>query len=220
MILRVSFILLTWLFNLGYAKVLTVFTPCHDPTKSVQPITVTAQHQLVSTCSPSTACIRGRCSKEYTFRTFAWVSTLIPCAWDGTTSSSCTVTKTEQAVTVSRTSVLSTLTPQSPHVARTLVGDESTLSPTENVFESEWQWWTAPYDRLCPSAIPGYEGSGLCGTSCTDTKTGSFRQALNTTICERHNLDSSPTCARRSETWTTWASPNQKALLSLLSVQQ
>lgn len=220
MILRVIFVLFTWLHHLGLAQVLTVFTPCHDPTKSFQPVTITAQHQLVSTCSPSTACIKGRCSKEYSFRTFAWVSTVIPCAWDGTALSSCTVTNTEQAVTVSRTSVLSTVTSRSSNVPNPIVENKSTLFPTEKVFESKWQWWTTPYDRLGPLAIPGYNGSGLHGTTCVDTKTGSFQQSLNLTTCERHDLDSSPICARRSETWTAPASPKPEGSHALLSIQQ
>lgn len=208
--------LLTVCLSRAVAEVLTILTPCAAASKSVQPITVTAQHQLVSTCSPSTGCIRGKCTAGYKMQTFAWVSTVIPCAWDGTTSSSCTVTKTDQAVTVRRTSALSTSSfmPQRSSAAHMNVDNRFLpLVPSQaagKVWEAEWKWWAARYDRLGPFAMPGYEGSGLCSSACAKQQDDTFHQKLNVTVCMKRDFNSSPVCGRYSETWIALPAPQHE----------
>lgn len=82
---------------------LTTLSPCPEapPEISVKPITVTKRLQTVSTCFPSSLCVRGRCSTSYLFETFAYISTVIPFAWNGTTVRSTTVTRTDQLIIVS-----------------------------------------------------------------------------------------------------------------------
>ena len=82
---------------------LTTLAPCPEapPELSIKPITVTTQLQAVSTCSPSSHCVKGRCLTSYLFETYAYISTVIPYAWNGTTVQSTTVTRTDQLVVVS-----------------------------------------------------------------------------------------------------------------------
>ncbi|KAJ9496132.1 hypothetical protein LTR96_008638 [Exophiala xenobiotica] len=212
--LRFSLALLMICLGRAFAEVLAILTPCAAASKSVQPITVTAQHQLVSTCSPSTGCIRGKCTAGYKMQTFAWVSTVIPCAWDGTTFSSCTVTKTDQAVTVSRTSALSTAMPQRSSAVHINVDNPFIpLMPSQaagKVWQAEWKWWAARYDQLGPFAIPGYEGSGLCSSDCAKQQEDTFHQRLNVTVCMKRDFNSSPVCGRYSETWIALPAPEHE----------
>jgi hypothetical protein len=82
---------------------LTTLAPCPEapPELSIKPITVTTRLQAVSTCYPSSLCVRGRCSTSFLFETYAYISTVIPCAWNGTTVQSTTVTRTDQLIIVS-----------------------------------------------------------------------------------------------------------------------
>ncbi len=213
-----SLALLAVCLSRAFAEILTILTPCAAASKSVhvQPITVTAQHQLVSTCSPSTGC--GKCTAGYTMQTFAWVSTVIPCAWDGTTSSSCTVTKTDQPVTVSRTSALSTSSfmPHRSSAAAHMNVDNlfiplASSHAVGKVWEAEWKWWAVRYDQLGPFAMPGYEGSGLCSSACAKQQDDTFHQSLNVTVCMKRNLKSSPVCGRYCEKWIALPAPEHEA---------
>lgn len=78
---------------------LTTIEPCPQAPTSSQPapITVTAQYQTVSTCQPTV--VNGTTS--YPYATTTYLSTTIPCAWDGTTSSSTLVTDKAQNITIS-----------------------------------------------------------------------------------------------------------------------
>src|SRR5665213_1081217 len=80
------------------ADVLATVTPCPTgiswPTNIyVPPITVTSQYQPISTCVPTSHCSFGSCTTEYPFSTTLYLSTTIPCAFDGTSSSSTIVTR-------------------------------------------------------------------------------------------------------------------------------
>ncbi|KIW49902.1 hypothetical protein PV05_11537 [Exophiala xenobiotica] len=151
-------------------------------------------------------------------QTFAWVSTVIPCAWDGTTSSSCTVTKTDQPVTVSRTSALSTSSfmPHRSSAAAHMNVDNPFIPLASShavgkVWEAEWKWWAVRYDQLGPFAMPGYEGSGLCSSACAKQQDDTFHQSLNVTVCMKRNLKSSPVCGRYCEKWIALPAPEREA---------
>ena len=150
---------------------LTTITPCVGCPSSVSqpPITVSAQYQTVSTCAPTSACARGGlCQTSYPYETFAYVSTVIPCA-----GGSATITKTDQPVTVSRyrTTVTSFSTPAGRRHAK----------PTP-VYSTIGQDYVLPYNKVGPLAIPGYGGSGLC-TDCGEDASGARRQPVAVTEC-------------------------------------
>lgn len=148
------------------------------------PQTVTAQHQAISTCVPiSTSCVAASCSTSYSYRTSAYVSSVIPCAWDGTTISSCTVTKTDQAIpcSVSKSTISSVV----PSVTGITTSDGKVLTKTSysTSFKTISKEWNAAYNKLGPDAIPGYDGCDLC-TDCGANDDGTQKQDFDVTECD------------------------------------
>lgn len=93
-----TFVVVICLLALAIAEPLTTFLPCPAATRTLSPITITSQHQTVSTCTPTTACFRGACHTSLRFHSYPWVSTEIPCAFDGEALSTTMVTSVDEMV--------------------------------------------------------------------------------------------------------------------------
>ncbi|KIV95726.1 hypothetical protein PV10_03345 [Exophiala mesophila] len=162
--------------TLASGKVLTVIDPCPQVTTSHRLSTITAQHQVISTCAPTTACFFRKCSTIYPPVPTTWVSTTIPCDYDGNKHSSTLVTKITQPVTCSASSSSLTKVTSVPVTVNNKVFTKTiTLEMTAR------KEWSAKYENLGPLAMPGYPGSGLC-KDCT-AKDGSIIQVFNVKEC-------------------------------------
>lgn len=213
--------------------------PGADPTISA--CTVTAQHQPISTCSPvSTTCSTQAskswggweasdstspattlapsdfksCSTAYSYSTWAWVSTVIPCNWNGQSMSSCTVTSTQQNVPCEMSVTTSTSsTPTHTNYITNYVTHTVTLdgaaTPTWSVdssvstvidystsYQTISKMWEAPYNMLGPNAIPGYSGNDLYHDGSSTA--GESAQWYNVTECEAWN-GAAPSCSVYTE---------------------
>merc|ERR1711969_162650 len=117
-------VLWTWalsglLITTAAADVLATFTPCPECPQSVMPapITITAQYQPVSTCTPTTTCsavemssasityTTSQCQVQPSCTTYDWVSTTIPYLGG---ASSTVITGTDQVVELARVSTVFT----------------------------------------------------------------------------------------------------------------
>ncbi|KAL6253256.1 hypothetical protein RBB50_000979 [Rhinocladiella similis] len=170
----------------AFGKPLTTIEPCPSATGLPIPaITVSAQYQPVSTCHPTTACIKGKCSTIYPFTTYPYLSTVIPCAWNGTTTQTTTVTKVNQVVRASEHLETLTHITAAPSIHNGNWIDWFRLQPsvTKNVtsYETVSRRAIAPYKAIGPLAIPGWDGSGLC-SKCVQHD-GSLSQLLAVTEC-------------------------------------
>lgn len=127
--LLVFTLFLTEIISTVSGSALTTIIPCPAcPARLAPPaITVTAQYQPVSTCttsvscrtntfslcSPSAACsttANSTCSTAVPCSTSLWVSTIIPCVSSNKANQSCTITATDQLVTISQETETSTST--------------------------------------------------------------------------------------------------------------
>ncbi|KAI1619533.1 hypothetical protein EDD37DRAFT_211878 [Exophiala viscosa] len=148
---------------------ITTITPCPANPTLAAPITVTEQYETVSTCGVSVSCNKWKsCTTTYPFTTSVFVSTTIPCSWNGTAASSTIVTTTDQIVTGSVASTtLSTVSAVETFGwgAKWGWASESTSYTTQ--YETRVKEWDAPYETLGPIAVSGWEGSGLC-TDCEE----------------------------------------------------
>ncbi|KAI9761306.1 MAG: hypothetical protein M4579_001096 [Chaenotheca gracillima] len=180
-------VLLASLVSTAIAEVLTVVEPCPACPSSIKPhpITVTEQYQTVSTCTPTQTC--DSCSTEYPFTDYVYVSTVIPQAG----GKSCTVTKTDQKVTVSQLKTTSTAYVPAPTKWANSTKTTSKVGHVEVVKID----YIVPYVEIGPSCIPGYGGSGLC-SSCAPQKDGSQTQVVEVIECRGNK-----TCSTYAETW-------------------
>lgn len=171
--------------------------PCPAAPSSIAPapITVTTQYQPVSTCvSSSTTCAKNnkyRCRTEYSYSTYDYVSTVIPCPYGPSTVS--TITKTEQTVLVSRTISTKINTHVTQVSLTTGRGKPTTTSSTVTSYTTLTREWNAKYKEIGPSAIPGYGGSGLC-RECDKS------QVLEVVECEK-KPHQPVVCSAWPETW-------------------
>lgn len=184
---------------------LATISPCPAaPTKSAPaPITVTNQHQPVSTCVPSTTCMRNshRCRTEYSYSTWNYVSTILPCPYGD--SSVSTITKTEQSVVVSRTTLTITDT-TATELSYVESGAPIVSVSTATSYTTVVKEWNAMYKDLGPRAIPGYSGSGLC--KACHSPDGKELQVLEVIECK--NSSNIPTvCSVWPETWIYASAP-------------
>ncbi|KAK5550126.1 hypothetical protein LTR46_011875 [Exophiala xenobiotica] len=147
---------------------LTTIDPCPSASGlSLAPITVTAQFQPVSTCVPTTACIKGKCTTTYPFTTYPYVSTVVPYAWNGTTTQVTTVTDVAQPFRVSEyletvTQITAFPTPTTHHRAWFKANKKRPTATSTTVYETVTRRAMAPFNKIGPLPIPGWEGSGLC----------------------------------------------------------
>lgn len=163
-------------------KIVTV-TPCPNDTSlnHIPPITITSQYQPVPTCLPKTACIKGKCSTQYIHTNYLYVSTIVPHAWNGTTSRFTTITDVDQPYRASEYhTVLTTIT--AVPALHTKISDfppglgESGLQSITR-YETISRRAIAPFKAVGPLAIPGWSGSGLCDTG------GRLSQLLDVIEC-------------------------------------
>lgn len=179
-------------FDYAVGQALTTYNPCPQ-NSTVKPVPVTAQYQPVSTCFPSTQCASaGNCSTSYSYKTYDYVSTVIPCAYDGATASTCTVTATDEVVVLSTaTTTLTSVTTVGPR-GRFRRPQVSTIT------ESRDHRVEAAYNAIGPIGIPGYAGSGLC--NACENPSGVLEQAVVITECRLKSGQQQPECQRKEET--------------------
>ena len=179
-------------------------TPCPSCPKSVMPppVTITAQYQPVSTCTPETVCSTHSksesCKVEPSCSTYDWVSTEIPCL-GGTTST--LVTKTDQIVELSHVSTV--LTDLYPIPCPTKAPSWNGTAPryqkencTSTALTTMIVDISCPYDEMGPMAMPPWGGSGLCKTCASDVN-GTKSQGVHVSKC----LNGA--CSTYSETWVS-----------------
>lgn len=194
---------LIWVANAIPSTPLTILSPCPaaPPALGIKPVTVTTQLQAVSTCSASSLCVRGRCSTSFLFETYAYISTVIPCAWNGATIQSTTVTRTDQHIIVSEEWT-------------TLFKTSSTATAGHwKYFYLPWHWHgkeqeyekevftrraVAPFKDIRPFAIPGWSGSDLFGKNETD-RLHHFEQNVQVFECRLSKRRRK--CMAWQETW-------------------
>lgn len=176
---------------------LTTITPCASapPARRPVPITVTSPYQLVSTCEEQRACLRGKCSLRYSYSTFSYVSTVIPCPYG--TASATTVTRVDQPVIISRAVATITRTTEQK-ISKTAGRSTFTHKATLSAYTTLVKEWSVLYKDLGPLALPSYHGSGLC-TDCQ----GPNKQRLQTvTMVECASSRWRPViCVKRLDIW-------------------
>lgn len=190
--------------ELTYAQptetVLATITPCLHAVEgsSPRPIIVTEQYQPVSTCVPlSEMCIRNKCWTHYTYSTYDFVLTVIPCP-SGSPSTVSTITETEQSVRVSR--LLTTIA--NPVVTSFITESAKrhiTIVTTSIIHTTVVKEWSAPYKNLGPFAIAGYMGSGIC-TNCLGPG-GQNVQSLDVLECLEISTERNAICRQYPEVW-------------------
>ena len=185
-------------------RVLATIHPCHLSLQSIslEPVYVTTQLQQISTCTQKSICVRHRCSTGIEFVTFAFVSTTIPCAWNGTTASTLIVTRTDQPVVLSE-------------AHRTLTREPTTHSPYWLRLPLEWRHnhhdnsdvttvlrrALAPYKEIGSFAIPGWSGSGLCDSCVSEHD---IAQKQRVVVLECFVSPRRRRCLRWIETWISY----------------
>ncbi|OAG34984.1 hypothetical protein AYO21_10871 [Fonsecaea monophora] len=195
---------------------LATITPCASaPSLSAIPIIVTAQHQTVSTCFGISACFQGTCTTRYSLDTFAYVSTVIPAAWDGTSIHATTVTSTTQTVTVSR--FRTTITKLATATSAVIKNGTTSHAPPKPVYLTVAKDFMVAYNKMGPLAIPGYGGSGLC-KECNVHQDGSRSQVVNVIECRSGLVGAK--CMGYAETWISMpASASSSTTLTPLSTR-
>lgn len=185
---------------------LATIDPCPGAEKlSLAPITVTSQYQPVSTCQPTTACVKGKCSTTYPFTTYPWVSTVVPYAWNGTTSQTTTVTATDQPLRVSEYLETLTSVTAAPTAGKRSWVDWVHKKPElkeVTIYETVTRRAVVPYHEAGPLCIPGWEGSGLC-KKCQKQPDGSRYQLLDVVECRSGTSGSGKHWKKCSEWYET-----------------
>ncbi|KAF2838868.1 hypothetical protein M501DRAFT_1004704 [Patellaria atrata CBS 101060] len=186
MISSSSVLIISGLASLASAsKAYTTYTPCADcPAEySPTPITVTKQYQPITTCSASSSEISyGVYTTEYPCSTYAYVSTVIPCAGpSGPTYT--TVTDTAAYITVSHyeTTATYTSTPTA-YPYPTGYTNATTTSAYPTYTKVTTYDYKIPYHKLGKYAIPGYPGSGL-DHAAKPKPDGSYHQYVEVVKC-------------------------------------
>ena len=208
---------------------LATLTPCPSCPSNVQhpPITITEQLQTVSTCAPTSTCFKRKCHTKYPCNDYQWVSTVIPCDFSKGTGSSCTVTKTEDVVPVSKhRTTLTSYTSASKtwdqwgysaspskshrHQGHSTTSAYATLTPVYGIIEKDY---SAAFSALGPLAIPGYGGSGLCDTCVSNAP--ELSQRLLVRECRSGDYFKHDECVEYIEIWLLEPSPPVTVIESL-----
>ena len=194
------------------SDVLATITPCPKCPRSIMPalITVTAQLQPVSTCTPRRTCSNTHCQLEPSCSTFDWISTTIPCLGGATST---LITRTDQIVELRHVStVLTSYAPcatPAPSLHGTLFNGTSfngtsfngtipknnKASCTSTTYQTMIVDISAPFNECGPLALANWDGSGLCKICVPDPDTKS--QVVEVHKC----LDK--TCSDYAETWVS-----------------
>ncbi|KIW15096.1 hypothetical protein PV08_07883 [Exophiala spinifera] len=173
--------------DMAMADLPTVVEPCPEATSlSIPPVTVTAQYQPISTCAPTTVCVKGTCATKYPLTAFPFVSTVVPFAWNGTTSQLTTVTDIAQPVRASEFLTTLTQVTAAPSLDKRSWVDwfkEKSHAPqSTTLYQTVTRRAMVPYKEIGPLCIPEWEGSGLC-EKCEGKSDGSRSQLLDVTEC-------------------------------------
>jgi hypothetical protein len=222
------------------AEPLTTITPCPEATGlTLPPITVTTQYQEVSTCQPKSACIRHKCTAIFPLTKYLYVSTVVPYAWNGTTTQTTTVTDLSQPFRASEhletltQTVTSTVTPSVTEgpwkdwmFAHGRTGSTEPkpkpTTTTSTFHETVTRRALAPFNEIGPLAVPGWEGSGTC-QQCVNQTDGSRSQLLDIVEC-RFGLDQNGEphhiCSEWSETWIERPAPTSTVLAGAVCASQ
>lgn len=209
------------LADVAFGEPLTTIHPCKEASNAAYPpITVTSQYQPVSTCQPTTACIKGKCSTIFPFTTYPFVSTVVPCAWNGESTQKSTVTDVTQPFRVSEHhETLTTITAAPTGNGRHWVDWLARKKPeTKSItlYETVTKRAMAPFNECGGLAIPGWEGSGLC-KKCENLEDGSRAQLLDVVEC-RSGVDAAgkgyEKCAEWFETWISRPAPTSTVTAS------
>lgn len=187
---------------------LTTVEPCLAAPTGHRPhaITVTKQLQPVSYCKPTTVCTtktegyeaKATCGVIFPYYESLWISSVIPLPYG---EGKCTVTDTEQSVTVqeysSKVTHYTTITPHPVvyklHTNHTTTKIAEPYKKVQSVDVVVIDYIT-PFKSLGPHAIPGYPGSGLCH-DCKPNKDGSAHQVVDVRKCINDE------CTEYAETW-------------------
>ena len=202
------------LVHAATAEVLTIVTPCSKAAHPPSPITVTSQLQKVSTCTPATSCTSGTCLTSDRYITFDYISSTIPCAYNGSTHSQCVVTKTDQPVTISRSASTSTFTSTPLAASKRWTRGHGKHNHTEAMQEVLIKTWVASFSNIGPLAMPGYGGSGLC-VDCGPDEGESRSQTFNVTECWTRPLRNI-SCSEYMEIWISRPAPSKTSSLSAI----
>lgn len=193
--LFISFAICEALGSATFPTPLAIITPCPSARFRVTPtlITITSQYQPVSTCFPTSTCLKRRCKTRYSYDTYLFVSTVLHILQDVPLVT--TISGLNQSVLVSKTTSTSSNTKTITKTSL-LRGKPTSIVEVITVHQKIVKQWSAKYKDLGPLALAGYPGSGLC-TSCQGVH-GEQVQVLNLTECINA---SKPKCRQRFETW-------------------
>lgn len=191
---------------------------------SLPPITVTSKYQPVSTCHATTACIRGKCSTVFAFKTYPFVSTVIP-VWNGSTTQKTTVTDPSQLLRISdHHEILTKITATSTRSRRdghNLIAEQNLNSKLITVYETVTRRAVVPFSDCGPLAIPGWKGSEPCKKCVLED--GSRAQLLDVIEC-RLGFDATGNhfqkCAEWYETWISRPAPTSKVTTCVLCAKK
>ncbi|KIV84203.1 hypothetical protein, variant [Exophiala sideris] len=124
----------------------------------------------------------------------------------------CVVTKTDQAVTISKSSSTSTITSISHAVFEKWPGGYGMHNHTKKMHEVLMKTWVASFLNIGPLAMPGYGGSGLCA-GCGPDNGGSRSQTFNVTECWTGPFRNS-SCSEYMEIWISRHVPSRTSSVS------
>lgn len=198
---------------------LSTITPCPScpSAAATSPITVTEQHQTVSTCqAPSSTCIKGQCTTITPCSTYVFVSTTVPCLFDGTGVSSTVATATNQVITVS--TEVTTVTTTMPVTKRALWfrGNKAKAQTACQTISREYR---LPYDQMGPLAMPGYPGNGFCD-QCGMQGNGAQTMAVGVYECTSGWPYDTPQCSEYKETWISSRAPRTTSVAAVACATQ
>ena len=126
----------------------------------------------------------------------AFQQTVIPCGDDGNTISSCTVTATDQVVTLSRTVSTTSTTVTSSLAARRV---EQVVVPAYRE-----KYCLAQYQDLGPIALPEWGGSGMCA-KCDPPENDQYVQTVRVIECTQNARQPTKVCSEYREIWSRTA---------------
>lgn len=196
---------------------LTTITPCPScpSAAATSPITVTEQHQTISTCqAPTSTCVKGQCSTITPCSTYVFVSSTVPCAFDGTDVSSTVATATDQMITVSKeVTTVTTTVPISSRQARGL-WFRGNKAKSQEVCQTVSRNYQLPYNQMGPLAMPGYPGNGICD-QCGMQGNGAQTMVVSVSECTSGLQYDTPQCVAYKETWISSRAPRTTSVANV-----
>ncbi|GAM89159.1 hypothetical protein ANO11243_071950 [Dothideomycetidae sp. 11243] len=181
-------------------KPLAIIDVCPQKEGRWPNVTVTSQYQPVTYCVPtSTEMKNGHWKTHYPLKsTSVFVSTVIPCKYNGKTEQKCTVTTTDEEVLCRKTKT--TVTTEVPVPAKTQKVSGSMITKSASTitkYKTIDYKYNAQYTHVGIMAIPGYQGCGIC-TEC-HWHNGVRTQGFNVTECHWRTRNAKTICTTYSE---------------------